>query len=106
MKKLYTVRDVKSCFGSQRPEVPSLLDMPNDDYALRVLKGCCAFGMEANVFNTYPEDKELWCIGEFDEVTGCITPCQPYLVGRAIDYIQRGADDGSDKSSEIAKKEN
>lgn len=86
MKKLYTIRDVKAAYGCENG-VPAILDMPNDEFALRVVKGSCAPGQKANALNTYPEDKELWCVGEFDELTGKIKPVDPYLVARAIDYI-------------------
>ena len=86
MKKLYTIRDVKAGYGVTLG-VPAILDMPNDEYARRVLKGSCAKGQKANALNTYPEDKELWCIGEFDDLTGRISPVEPYMVGRAIDFI-------------------
>lgn len=92
MKKLYTVRDVKAGFGCT-PGVPAVLDMPNDDFALRVVKGSCAAGQKPNALNTFPEDKELWCIGEFDERTGMITLVEPYIVARAIDYIERSVSD-------------
>ena len=72
MKKLYTIRDVKAGYGVTLG-VPAILDMPNDEYARRVLKGSCAKGQKANALNTYPEDKELWCIGEFDDLTGRIS---------------------------------
>lgn len=83
--KLYTIRDVLAGYGVQ-PGVPAILNLPNDDVAIRVLKGSVAEGAKPNVLNTNIEDKELWCVGEFDEKTGRIKPCDPYLVGRAIDY--------------------
>lgn len=87
MKKLYTVRDVLAGFGVQNG-VPAVLDLPNDQVAIRMLKGSCAKGAQANVLNTNPEDKELWCIGEFDEQTGRIKAIDPYLVGKAIEFIE------------------
>ena len=104
MKKLYTVRDVKAGYGVTLG-VPAILDMPNDEYARRVLKGSCAKGQKPNALNLYPEDKELWCIGEFDDLTGRITPCEPYMVGRAIDYIGEieVSEDGISESSEISE---
>jgi len=100
MKKLYTIRDVKAGYGIE-PGVPSILDMPNDEFAIRLLKGSVAPGQKANALNTFPEDKELWCVGEFDERTGKITSCDPYLVGRAIDYYKSEVID--DKSNENAE---
>lgn len=88
MRKLYTIRDVLAGYGCV-PGVPSIMDMPTDDYAKRVLRGSCAKGQKANVLNTNPEDKEIWCVGEFDERTGEIIACKPYLVGRAIDYVNK-----------------
>lgn len=85
MKKLYVIRDVLAGYGLTQP---AIIDLPNDQIALRVLKGSCAAGAQANQFNTNPEDKEFWCIGEFDERTGRITPCDPYLVGKAIDFLE------------------
>lgn len=88
MKKLYTIRDVKAGYGCE-PGVPAILDLPNDEIAIRLLKGSVMAGQKPNALNTFPEDKELWCVGEFDERTGRIVSCDPYLVGRAIDYLQR-----------------
>ena len=87
MKKLYTVRDVLAGFGTI-VGAPALFDLPNDQIALRVLKGSCVAGAQPNAFNTNPEDKELWCVGEFDERTGKIIPCEPYLIGKAIEYLE------------------
>ena len=86
MKKLYVIRDIKAGFGVT-PGVPAILDMPNDEFAIRVVKGSCAKGQKPNALNVYPEDKELWCVGEFDDLTGVITPCVPRMVCRAIDFI-------------------
>lgn len=88
MKKLYTIRDVLADYGASGTGVPAVLDMPNDEYAIRVVKGSLTKDARPNVLNTNPEDKELWCIGEFDEKTGRIKPCDPYLVAKAIDYAE------------------
>lgn len=88
MKKLYTIRDTLAGYGCI-PGVPAIIEMPTDDYAIRVVKGSVAKDQKPNAFNTNPEDKELWCVGEFDEKTGQITACQPRLVCKAIDYIER-----------------
>lgn len=82
MKKLYTVRDVLIGYGLMQPAV---LDLPNDEVAKRVVRGTLAKGAPATYFNTNPEDKELWCVGEFDEQTGQIISCQPRLVCKFID---------------------
>lgn len=87
MKKLYTVRDVLTGYGVQNG-IPAIIDLHNDQEALRVVKGSCAAGASSNALNTNAEDKELWCVGEFDERTGEITPCKPYLVAKAIEYME------------------
>lgn len=90
--KLYTIRDVLTGYGCIRG-VPAIIDLHNDQEAIRTLKGSCVAGAQANAFNTNPEDKEFWCVGEFDERTGRITPCDPYLVGKAIDYMEVSTND-------------
>lgn len=94
MKKLYTIRDCKAGYGVENG-VPAILDLVNDEVANRLVQGSCAPGQKPNALNTFAEDKELWCIGEFDERNGKIKPCEPYLVARAIDYIQREKTDES-----------
>lgn len=92
MRKLYTIRDVLIGYGTIRG-VPAILDLANDQEAIRMLKGSCVQGAQANAFNTNAEDKELWCVGEFDEQTGKIKPCEPYLVGKAIEYLEVSTND-------------
>ena len=91
-RKLYTVRDVLVGYGCVLGS-PAILDLPNDEVAIRVLTGSCAENAQPNALNVNPEDKELWCIGEFDQDTGKLTAIEPYLVGKAIDYFKRGAKD-------------
>lgn len=86
MTKLYVIRDTLAGYGISSPKV---IDMPTDEYAIRVLRGSVAKGQKPNFLNTNPEDKELWCVGEFDELTGRIKACEPYLIGRAIDFINK-----------------
>lgn len=103
MKKLYTVRDRLTGFGVT-PGVPAVLDLPNDEVALRLLKGSCETGQKPNALNTNAEDKALWCIGEFDDRSGKITPCEPYQVGEdAIYYCKKGTTDNVDKHSSDAE---
>lgn len=100
-KKLYTIRDVLVGYGAVLG-TPAILDIPNDQAAKRVVAGCCMEGAQANALNTNPEDKELWCIGEFDQDTGIITPCTPYLVCRALDFYKGGAKDETPNKSEAS----
>lgn len=88
MKKLYTIRDVKAAFGCESG-VPAIIDCANDEVMLRIVKASLVAGQKPNALNVYPEDKEVWCVGEFDERTGKIKPCMPYLVARAIDYLTK-----------------
>ncbi len=98
MKRLYVIRDRLAGFGVVPTGVPAIIDMPSDAFALRLLKGSVAKGQQPNLLNTNAEDKELWCVGELDELTGKIAACEPYLIGRAIDYLNREViEDGEDK---------
>ena len=90
--KLYVVRDVLIGYGVV-PGISAVINFENDEVALRALKESMFPGQKPNVFNVHPEDKELWCVGELDLDTGMITACQPVLIGKAIDYIVRGAED-------------
>lgn len=102
MRKLYVIRDVLAGYGLSSP---SIIDMPTDEYAKRVLKGSVAKGQKPNLLNTNPEDKELWCVGEFDELTGRIKSCDPYLVGRAIDYVNKEDVSDANQSDADAKED-
>lgn len=84
--KLYSVRDVLAGFGVE-PGLPVVINGHNDEYMKRVVAGSVAKNQKPNVFNVNPEDKELWCVGSFDQETGVITPCKPYLVCKAIDFL-------------------
>lgn len=100
MKKLYTIRDVKASYGCENG-VPAIIDCPNDEVMIRIVKGSVAAGQKPNALNVYPEDKEVWCVGEFDERTGKISSCDPYLVARCIDYYQREVNGNAE--NEVAK---
>lgn len=39
------------------------------------------------------EDYTLFCIGEFDDQTGEIVPCSPYVVCHATDFLKDGVSD-------------
>lgn len=91
MRKLYTVRDVLCGYGCIRG-IPAVIDLCNDQEAIRMVKGSLVRGAQPNALNTNAEDKELWCVGEFDEKTGNIKACQPYLVAKAIDFKEVDTD--------------
>lgn len=62
--KIYSIKDTKIGFMSQ-------FNMQNDGVAIRALKNA-RNAEQPNDVNTNPEDKELWCLGEFDDQTGMI----------------------------------
>lgn len=103
MRKLYTIRDTLVGYGVDGVGVPAIIDLPNDDVLIRVMKGSCGAGAKANYLNVNPENKEVYCIGEFDQKTGRIIPCEPRLVARSIDYIERSPEDVHVESSSNAE---
>ena len=66
MLKVYAIKDVKGAFGA-----PFLA--LNDALAVRNVK-TEVNGQKGSTLNLYPEDFELWLIGQFDEITGIIAP--------------------------------
>lgn len=65
MKNLYSIKDTKG--GFYPPQ-----DAENDALAVRGLRSMVNSGK--GLIAQYPEDFELWYVGEFDEVTGIIKP--------------------------------
>ncbi len=96
MRNLYTIRDVLIGFGLAQP---AIIDLPNDEVARRVVKGSVAKGAAPNYLNANPEDKELWCIGEFDERTGQIKAIKPRLVCKCIDFLGHEEVENNDRSN-------
>ena len=66
MLKLYSIKDTKGGFSA-----PFLAQ--NDALAARNVKTVIN-SQKGSPENLYPEDFELWYIGEFDEITGIIQP--------------------------------
>ena len=62
--------------------------MQNDEIAIRSIKKA-ANDVQPNAVNDFPEDKELWCLGTFDEDTGLISAIQPKFLVRVIDFIDK-----------------
>lgn len=89
--KLYTIRDVLVGYGVIQG-LSAVINFENDEVALRALKESMFPGQKPNAFNVHPEDKELWCVGEFDPKTGKILSIEPKLIGRAMDYMVQGDD--------------
>lgn len=65
MLKVYSIKDTKGSF--YEPMVAQ-----NDALAVRNVRGVVNSGK--GLLAQYPEDFELWYIGQFDEVTGIIAP--------------------------------
>ena len=74
--KVYSIKDTKGAFGA-----PFLAQ--NDQLAARNVKTYIN-GQKGIPESLYPEDFELWLIGEFDEVTGIIQPVELLCVCRLI----------------------
>ena len=66
MLKIYSIKDTKGGF-----QAPFLAQ--NDQLAARNVKTYIN-GQKGIPESLYPEDFELWVIGEFDEVTGILKP--------------------------------
>lgn len=79
ISKIYSIKDTKIGFTA-----PFILQ--NDAVAVRAFAGM-AKALQPNQVNTYPEDKELWSMGEFDDNTGMINATQPKYIAKANDYI-------------------
>lgn len=74
--KVYSVKDVKGAFAA-----PFLA--LNDSIAARNIKSFM-LTQKGNDWSLYPEDFELWYIGEFDELTGIISPSSLSCVCRLV----------------------
>lgn len=77
--KLYSIKDTKNTFNKPFNEV-------NDDMAIRALKALC--NNRDTQVGMFPEDFELWKIGEFNEETAELTSDIKFLV-RAVDHIKK-----------------
>lgn len=74
-KKIYSVKDIKE----NRYDYPFLFK--NDELAIRALKEQIE---RKNIL--YINDKELWCIGEFDEERGEIISTEKEFIGALKEY--------------------
>ncbi len=79
MLNIYCIKDAKAGFMT-----PFYLQ--NDDIAIRSFKKA-ANDVQSNAVNDFPEDKELWFLGTFDERTGNINGTEPEFLVRAVDCI-------------------
>ena len=60
--------------------------LQNDDIAIRSFKKA-ANEVNPNAVNDFPEDKELWFLGTFDERIGKIEGVEPQFLVKAVDCI-------------------
>lgn len=79
MSKLYAIKDAK--VGAYI----NIMMFKNDSVAIREFQAA-ANEKNRNMVNEFPEDKELWCLGTFDELTGVIVPEVKYM-NKAVDFI-------------------
>lgn len=80
MLKIYSIKDTKAGFMN-----PFYLQ--NDEVAIRSIKKAANDTTKVNAVNEFPEDKELWYLGTFDEDTGAITGEKPKFLIKAVDCI-------------------
>lgn len=80
-QSIYTIKD--TLVGYMTP-----FCQPNDNYAKRAFMNA-AQDTKPNNVNINPEDKELYLIGEYDDVSGKITPCEPKFLARASEYVKK-----------------
>lgn len=73
MLKLYAIKDTKGAF-----EAPFIAI--NDAVATRTIKSYINSGKD--VHSQFPEDFELWYLGDYDELTGNLSPKQIAFIVR------------------------
>ncbi len=79
--KIYAIKDTK--IGYMNP-----FYLQNDGVAVREFTNG-RNDTQKNVINTNPEDKELWCLGEYDDQTGVIISNVRFVV-KAQDVVIGG----------------
>lgn len=72
--RLYSIRDKKSGF------LPPTSDV-NDETATRNFHFACQ--TRDKMFMAYPDDYDLFYVGEYDTESGIINPCNPMFVASA-----------------------
>ena len=80
--KIYAIKDTK--IGYMNP-----FYLQNDGVAMREFTNA-RNEQSKNAVNTNPEDKELWCLGEFDDQTGEIVSNIRFIVKAEDCLIKRG----------------
>ena len=77
--KLYCIKD--ECVGFVPP-----MAMENDNVAKRSFEHICS--APDSLYQTRPQDYSLYCVGDFNNVTGEIVPLLPFRVCEASDYVR------------------
>lgn len=77
--RIYCVRDIKSeSYG-----IPFFAE--NDRIACRSF--CDLVADTSTVISRHPEDFTLVCIGDYDQFSSKILPCEPRFVSNAVDWL-------------------
>lgn len=82
--KIYAVKDVAA------GRFFSPIFVQNDQLLKRGVKEAVNSG-EKNMFSEFVEDKAVYCLGEYDQETGVIRPCDPVLVFNCVDLKEAKA---------------
>lgn len=78
--KIYALKDIKVAFKS--PVV-----MHNDEEMKRACSFIVNSGDKQNEICLCPQDYELWCLGDYDDVTGHIIP-EPRFICNLLELKQ------------------
>lgn len=61
---------------------------PSTGLAIRSFRDEVNRKADGNLMNTHPEDFELYQVGEYDEDTGTVIPCEHVLLARGKDCVE------------------
>lgn len=73
--RVYSIFDRKA----QSYEMPTLMLFRNDELAKRAIGSALNAGQLGGLFGAYPEDFELYLLGEFDQNTGDFKQDKSYV---------------------------
>jgi len=77
---------ITSVYDSKVKQYSHLIPSRTVEEAIRGFKAASA--KEGSDFNQFAEDYSLWKLGEFDQETGLMTPCQPIMLAQALEFKQ------------------
>lgn len=81
MDKVFSVFDLKA--SAYLP----LFNAPTTAVGMRIFADVVT--SPGHQFGKYPNDFMLYCVGEFDQVTGKLFPCDPQHVAGAADFLSK-----------------